>query len=322
MVRPNSDKEPNSEQEPRAKRGRGAFLASVFRSQPHLWSLVFSLILHSSLVFALLFFLVDTSAHKRKEALRVWLTGKTETKAPEKIVNPEKRLVVNLAPAPNTKRPNEAKYLAEQDSSATKEQHATSSRRGSPASSSDDARKPQKARKASAPTFGYAPTKQADTSDPLRIKPDFSHNDATLGDSSNDEYLPDIDRGEHTELNAWQWRHAPFFNRIKERIAQIWAPQAQIMRFDPQGVLLGKKDRVTVLTVTIDRSGTLRNLKIIDHSGVIYLDEEAERAFRQAAPFLYPPEDLFQNREEFSFNFAFHLFVDRGFSLGFDWNNN
>jgi outer membrane biosynthesis protein TonB len=73
--------------------------------------------------------------------------------------------------------------------------------------------------------------------------------------------------------------------------------------------------------VTIDRQGYLRDVKITDHSGVGYLDDEAERAFVVAAPFLYPPQELFDKGDEFSFTFAFHLYLDRGFSFGFDWNN-
>jgi TonB family protein len=135
------------------------------------------------------------------------------------------------------------------------------------------------------------------------------------------DFVPNQPEGEHTELNAWQWRHAPFFNRIKARISEIWSPQAQISRFDPQGTLLGQEDRVTVVKVTIDRQGHLRNLAITEKSGVGYLDDEAARAFKEASPFLYPPKELFEQSDEFSFNFAFHLYINRGFSINFDWQN-
>ena len=162
------------------------------------------------------------------------------------------------------------------------------------------------------------PAHKINKNDPLGLRPKFNERAYA---KSGGEFIPDVKESDKTELNAWQWRHAPFFNRVKDRIGQTWSPQSQIARFDPQGSLLGQKDRITILQVTIDRQGNLRDLKITNQSGVSYLDDEAERAFRAAAPFLYPPQELFNDGDEFSFTFAFHLYLDRGFSFGFDWQN-
>jgi len=134
------------------------------------------------------------------------------------------------------------------------------------------------------------------------------------------EHLPNVADGDHTELNALAWRHAPFFNRIKAQIGQVWAPNKQVTRHDPQGVLLGHKDRVTVMSVTIDKLGQLKNIALAHSSGVAYLDDEAERAFRKAAPFPYPPQELFNSKEGFSFQFAFHLQINKGIKFEFDWS--
>ena len=153
--------------------------------------------------------------------------------------------------------------------------------------------------------------------DPLGIRPHFKAYHVT---QAVHDAIDDVNEGDKTELNAWQWRHAPFFNRIKASIAKMWTPGKQIRDQDPQGTLLGHKDLVTVLEVTLDRQGQISQVYISSPSGVAYLDAEAERAFRASAPFSYPPKELFNERGDFSFSFAFHLHIDRGISFDFQWD--
>lgn len=131
------------------------------------------------------------------------------------------------------------------------------------------------------------------------------------------DYLKDVEIDAETRLNALQWRHATFFNRIKESVAREWNPGAQIRRFDPRGTLIGRQDRLTVVKVTIDKSGKVIGTQIGKTSGVDYLDEEALRAFRVSGPFVHPPTVLFANAREFSFEFGFVLSVGNGFGMGF-----
>jgi TonB family protein len=202
--------------------------------------------------------------------------------------------VVNLIPM-NNSRPKVAKYLAEFDQKTNKERKAQVGPKS--LETNKNFNKPKKA-------FGH---KQAD--DPLGIMPKFASFTKDSIDAVN---------GDTTELNAWKWDHAPFFNRIKEQIASIWSPLAQINRHDPNGKLLGQTNRVTVLSISINKIGELIDLSIKNPSGVNYLDEEALRALKKASPFLYPPQELFKNNNTFSFDFAFHVEVNRGISLNFD----
>jgi protein TonB len=133
------------------------------------------------------------------------------------------------------------------------------------------------------------------------------------------DHVPDVATSDQTELNTWTWRHAPFFNRIKAQIGHVWAPHEQIARYDPQGLLLGHEDRVTVMRVSINPKGNLISLVLAHSSGVAYLDEEAERALQKAAPFPFPPKDLFAHSEDFTFQFAFHLQLNRGIKFDFEW---
>ena len=65
------------------------------------------------------------------------------------------------------------------------------------------------------------------------------------------DYLHDLDDGESTALNAKKWMHAPFFNRLKEAVAEEWHPDLVYLRHDPSGNVYGAKDRVSVLRVTL-----------------------------------------------------------------------
>ncbi|HXW60509.1 MAG TPA: energy transducer TonB [Myxococcota bacterium] len=107
---------------------------------------------------------------------------------------------------------------------------------------------------------------------------------------------------------------------MKNSIARIWAPNIEIERQDPRGSMLGQRDRVTVMQVTIDKGGKMTALSVANSSGVTYLDDEAVRTFNKAAPFPFPPRELFKNKEEFTFHFAFHVHVNRGLKFDFDWS--
>lgn len=227
---------------------------------------------------------------------------------PEKKIEEKKRAfqVVSLVPFEKTPRPDEAKYRAEFDQKVDKEKKApeapTSKGMAKPS------QVPQKARL-------MAGRGKKLPNDPLGIRPTFAQNS-----HSENNYLPDVPDGDNTELNAWQWKHAPFFNRIRERIKSLWSPQSQIDRYDPQGELLGQINRVTVVSVTLNTRGEISEIFVKEESGVAYLDAEAVRAFKEASPFIYPPKELFNKQGEFSFTFAFHLEINRGFSLNFDWD--
>ncbi len=263
-------------------------------------SLIFALLLHG---IALLLF-PNLKTPKNPEAPRATVTFKKRTNDKKTLVALEQK---------NSERPTEAKYIAEFDQKTLKETTAKNGLGNQSKSEISSQGEPKTAKNRTSPGLAQF-YKSKPTLDPLGLEK--SLNDAVFHDQ-----VLGAKEGDETKLNAWQWRHAPFFNRIKSAIAQIWAPQKQIERFDPQGTLLGNKDRVTVLEVTIDKSGELVDVNMESNSGVAYLDSEAERAFRTASPFPHPPEELFGDGEQFTFKFAFHLQINRGGFLDFSWKN-
>ena len=207
------------------------------------------------------------------------------------IVFTDKKPVVKINNN-NSIKPKKPDFFAEHNQSATKQTVAKAYKSNTYKSGTDDSQK---------------------ALDPLGI---YKLEKSEL---PNEHISSNMEESNETKLNAWQWRHAGFFNRIKEKIGKNWSPQYQIAKYDPQGLLLGNKDRVTILSVTIDQNGNLTNLEVQKSSQVAYLDEEALNAFRSSQPFLFPPKELFNNEETFSFEFGFYLQINSRPSFDFNW---
>jgi TonB family protein len=139
----------------------------------------------------------------------------------------------------------------------------------------------------------------------LRPSPDVLERAAGGGSV---DYLDDIDVGDETQLNSRASVYASFFNRTKRSVAQQWHPGELWQRFDPALNVNGIKDRITRVRVTLSASGDLKQIIVIEPSGVGYLDDEAVRAFRAAAPFPNPPAALVTTGS-MTFNFGFHVSV-------------
>lgn len=121
-----------------------------------------------------------------------------------------------------------------------------------------------------------------------------------------------VEEGEGTYLNTREWKHASFFNRVKQSVGQHWDPNTLIAIQDPTGEAYLYKNRHTLVAVTLDAGGGLKNIRVTRPSGVEFLDREALDAFRRAGPFPHPPTALQNDRGEITFSFGFYLEVNRG----------
>lgn len=126
-----------------------------------------------------------------------------------------------------------------------------------------------------------------------------------IGAPGSLDALQDLDEGETTSLSAKKWKFAVFFNRLKRAVAAEWHPDTVYLRHDPSGNIYGVKDRVTVLRVHLNPDGEIANLELLRPSGVDFLDDEAQGAFKRAQPFLNPPPQLVEADGQIHFNFAF-----------------
>jgi TonB family protein len=127
--------------------------------------------------------------------------------------------------------------------------------------------------------------------------------------------MDDVEEGSGTFLNTKEWKYSTFFNRIKQGVGQHWDPNAVVRRRDPTGEMFLYKDRYTVVSVTLDQRGLLRDVFVDKSCGVDFLDHEAIAAFHRAQPFPNPPPGLRNERGEIHFTFGFYLEVSSRPSL-------
>jgi len=130
------------------------------------------------------------------------------------------------------------------------------------------------------------------------------------GGGGVNDYLKDVEEGDETVLNSKRWRFSSFFNRMKSQVAQHWHPDVAYRLRDPSGRIYGTKNRLTVLRVSLDPKGGLKDIFLEKPSGVDFLDDEAESAFRAAEPFPNPPEQLVNAETgviSFRFGFLFEI---------------
>ena len=115
--------------------------------------------------------------------------------------------------------------------------------------------------------------------------------------SGTQDHLADIDEGSETALNTKRWVYATFFNRVKEKVRDHWKPADEYQRRDPTGRIYGAEDRYTLLKVSLKADGSLANVSVSHTCGLDFLDDTAVTAFKEAQPFINPPEALAGGRQ-------------------------
>ncbi len=144
--------------------------------------------------------------------------------------------------------------------------------------------------------------------DPGRLRPSAAFYDQLAGGPAPD-HLEGVDVGDATFLNTREWKYATYFNRIKQAVATQWDPNTPLRERDPTGNMFAYRDRVTLLSVTLDDRGSLTDVRVQKTCGVDFLDQTAVEAFRRAQPFVNPPRGLADGHGEIKFSFGFYLEV-------------
>lgn len=133
--------------------------------------------------------------------------------------------------------------------------------------------------------------------------------DKISGAAAND-HLDDVDEGEGTFLNTKEWKYASFFNRVKQSVGMHWDPSAMLRQRDPTGQMYNGRDRYTVLSVTLNEQGRVKDVYVEKSCGLDFLDLEAVKSFERAQPFPNPPPGLIAADSTVKFQFGF--FIDMG----------
>jgi TonB family protein len=135
--------------------------------------------------------------------------------------------------------------------------------------------------------------------------------DKISGAAPND-HLADVDEGEGTFLNTKEWKYSTFFNRVKQGVGMHWDPGTQVRQRDPTGNIYGGRDRYTILNVTLNERGLVKNVYVEKSCGLDFLDSEAMAAFERAQPFPNPPPGLISADSTVRFSFGFFLEMGGG----------
>ncbi len=160
-------------------------------------------------------------------------------------------------------------------------------------------------------------TKPSTDSSPVRLFPTPEETERILGIQPRQNPPADVARGPDNRITSQRWMGASFFLRVREAVAQAWDPETAYRRHDPDGSVFGYKNWFTVLSITLDAEGRLLEPIIIAQpSGLRFLDMEAIRAIRAAAPFLNPPAEIVDPQTgRIRFRFGFLVEVHSGFSF-------
>ncbi len=121
---------------------------------------------------------------------------------------------------------------------------------------------------------------------------------AALEGGPRDYGIKDIEEGGVTALSTRRFKFATYYSQLYSSIAGVWNPVVVFRARDPEGTMFGGRDYITHVDIVLDDQGRLKDLKLVGSSGLEFLDREAMRAVREAAPFPNPPRDLVDERRE------------------------
>jgi TonB family protein len=274
-----------------------------------------SVLLHVPL---LLWFVQSTYLRPAPEAsnapLRLSIRTADPTEEPEPEVTPPPDAdgqIVEIAPPKEEKRPEQADYRAEYDSTVEKESVDPRYRLDrivtAESYSPEDAYEveQQEGVETDLPFTGTVAGRQVfdrgkyslfpnrssawdfDSGEGISAPAPSSSLDSRMAGAPSNDYLPDVDRSNKTALNAHETLYASWWNRVKHLVS-FYADQT-LTNARPRRALR-KNKYAMVLSGLIAADGSLAALDIKSSSGVPEFDEALKQAFHLAAPFPDPPE--------------------------------
>lgn len=310
-----------------------AFRRRHSKSRLGLWALLLSLLVHVPLG---LWFVRETYLRPAPEPvdrpIRVTLRAMEPPEDPEEPAVEEEQSepdgqIVEIAPPRKEERPDEAKHLAEYDSTVPEEsvdpRFRVDRQVTAETYSPDDAfeMKQQQGVPTDEPFTGTVAGRQVFNQGRYSLFPDRKSKwdfdsgegisapapsqtlDARMAGSPSNDYLPNVERSQRTALNAHKTLYASWWNRVKQLVS-FYADQT-LSNARPRRALHRHKYEM-VLSGLIGEDGSLAAIEIKSSSGIPEFDEALKEAFRLAAPFPPPPEgaaeaDGFVRMDRFGF---------------------
>ena len=155
----------------------------------------------------------------------------------------------------------------------------------------------------------YMNVKKIDTQQGLSENTVNFKNQASLGFQSSD-YLKDIEKGEQTLLNTRAFKFYTYYNRIKQQVQTSWKlmikKEVRKLLLQQRESILGAEQKTSLL-ITLDRSGALVSIQVLEKSHVAILDHIAIKSFQLTAPFPHPPKTLMGKKKFLQIRWDFIL---------------
>lgn len=109
------------------------------------------------------------------------------------------------------------------------------------------------------------------------------------------QYIQGIKEGEVSALNTKEFVFYSYFERVRKQLDSSWQPllRSQIEKIYKHGRRLASdSDYVTRTLVTLDQSGQVKRVQLLEQSGTVDLDQVAIDALNKAGPYPNPPKGL------------------------------
>lgn len=137
---------------------------------------------------------------------------------------------------------------------------------------------------------------------------------ARISGSPSNDHVDNVPEGDGTFLNTKEFKHATFFYRVKDSVAGHWNDMvySAYRRRDPTGNIYGVKNRATLLSIELSLDGTLNAVRVVNSSGVDFLDTAAVQAFERGGPFPNPPAAIADDDGNIRFTFQFSVVHSQG----------
>ena len=118
-----------------------------------------------------------------------------------------------------------------------------------------------------------------------------------VGASTMGEYIPGVKEGAFTSLNSDRFTYYTFFARVNEQVRSRWIQNLRNFSENlsqSENESLASRERVTEIDVQLNRAGEFVRALVMRSSGAKGLDQAATEAFRIAAPFVNPPQQMIE----------------------------
>jgi TonB family protein len=241
----------------------------------------------------------------------------------ERLILDDDGQVVDQVAEANKEKPKDSKFLSEFDNKVKKETKAPMvaephrAQRPAPPQIAKQGETDQKKGKDTALTIKDKSAPPKPTWEELTALTPQQERMQPSRPSSSDDYLPDTDIGDETNLNTKEFMFYTYFARIKERLRMYWTPalQAVLNKIYYGGQNVDRGEYITKVQVTLARDGSLQRIKVLQGSGNAELDLVAVQAFERAAPFPNPPSGMIEKDGTVKLRWDFVLTANSGPNL-------